>query len=217
MAVSKSKSRGKELSKKQNLGSFFSKRKVLVGIVALMLAISFVAGAYYLIAQSRLSGRQSTDELVKTVEIDATDSSEQVLVLFNSDDLYTINLPKGWKKVDEEKNSKVNQLTVRYENLNGDYLVVNVNPIGYGFSSDETWEAILNSSQNGILINKKWTPCGQEESGFCSKGDNKFTIGVKVGESIKSNNYFFLVGNDNQESRIDANIYKKILESIVFK
>ncbi|MEK7168537.1 MAG: hypothetical protein AAB532_02275 [Patescibacteria group bacterium] len=146
--------------------------------------------------------------------------------LLKSEDLYSISLPQGWKKVKETSESPYgskpkNYLNIRYENLDGDFLNIEINTPGTGFGADELWLYSFDENKNSIIVTKDKSYKGcivSDESPMCVGGDNILSI-VILGkdQKIKSNNYFFYAGNLNKEQHVDTNIYKQILESIVFK
>ncbi len=143
-----------------------------------------------------------------------------------SEDLYSIKLPEGWIKTKETNESPYgekpkNYLSVRYENLNGDFLNLEANKPGSGYGADELWNYTFDNNSRSLKVSKDSTYQGcnmYKDMGMCTGGDNIFSL-VIIGENQKigSNEYFFYAGNIKKEQNINTDIYKQIIESIVFK
>lgn len=210
----------KNKTKKSHKALFF-----LLGIFIVLILVGGVGGGYYLGRSSIIKELNPSSPAIPPKDPDVFKGSPTPtpIKILKSEELYSINLPTGWKKVSEKNrsdynDSPYNDLSVLYENLNDDYLLVTVNPSGYGVGADQSWSYELTQDKNKIKIISSEPLCTSAE-GMCSIGNNKLEILIKSTKesAIKSNDYYFLAGNKKNETNVNTDIYKQILEGIVFK
>lgn len=189
-----------------------------------------------IIAVSFFLGKRSTPNKIVNTEITPTEipsispvvAQQSDIVMVDTDvlieeDLYSIKLPQGWKKVsDKTMEDNYEDRVIRYENSASSFFEVVVDPPGRGVGSDETWVYNYNEANSKLVFNRETTPCGSGESPFCEAGNNNLNIYITTldgndSPKIKGHHYIFFTGNTRQEKNIDKQIYRDIVEGIVFK
>jgi len=180
--------------------------------IALLLGLIYLGFNYQKSANT--TKIENVDYLITSTPTNNPLPTISVITNFKVENYYDLTLPAGWSKTREEIQGTM--ATVYYADMNGNFLEIEINPYGRGFASDEIWLYELNSSGDGIKIVEEHK-CS--DSPYCPTGDKKFSIGIKNKNAyyIKNNHYFFFAGNTNSETGVDTNIYKNILESIIFK
>ena len=132
---------------------------------------------------------------------------------------FKMTLPAGWKSASYNEGFRIGDGAVKYyyEDSNGNFFDVFVDPAGSDFSTDEVWE--LKKTTHGFNFLSTDGMCSPGPGGFCAAGDGKLKITLvsrKNGQAdatLNGHDYYFQAGNMTKEDGVDREIFKSILAS----
>ena len=127
---------------------------------------------------------------------------------------WTIITPVGWTKEDISADADAKK-AIRYQDADGRYFIVAIDPLGSDFTSDAIWHYKVNGSRFEVADK---TECAGTDDESCSDDDARYdgyimweddTGPTKVG----GHTWYFIFGN-SKSTTVDATTYEEILESI---
>ncbi len=129
-----------------------------------------------------------------------------------TEDEWTITTPVGWTR--EVATSSVDaKKAVRYQDAEGRYFIVALDPLGSDFASDETWRYEV-SGTSFKAAEKTKCEGGPEQQ--CSSTDQRYDVYVlaKASETkVGGHTWYFILGNA-KSTAFDAALFEQILASI---
>lgn len=128
--------------------------------------------------------------------------------------LFSISMPAGWVAAHGKALNADAKQRFYYEDKNGNYFQVNIDPGGSDFAADSDWRYEVNG--DGLSIKEEGNFCGPGD-GFCAAGDNKLTI-YMLSQSpgtikINGHDYYFIFGNNIKETGVDLQVFRGIIAS----
>ena len=188
-------------------------------LFAILIAVlSSLTTVYFLNRQNQKQQESmppmAMEETPTTVPSPAPDQTATMQTI--DEELFSIQLSISWKKVPSQENS--GKQNFRYEDGNGNYFEVDIDPFGRGVVVDQTWEYDINTTKDGIRIAQE-NKCDNPNSPFCSINNNRMDILIKDSESepLHNHTYVFFAGNTQKKSGVDLQIFRDILTSFKAK
>lgn len=187
-------------------------KKLLIGlgVVVLIIFIAFLSKYIgYDIGYERAAETLSEGEMVENEFIEIT---------------FSLKLPSGWKKVNEEsvnENAPGDYNLIEYEDENGNYFSVYYDSGRFGDLGvgDSLWSLEM-TLQNGIRIVSEEELCKTKNEVhslyYCSPDDNRLDIlgeGASGILEIASHTYYFRFGNIAGNNNVDLGAFRDILAS----
>jgi hypothetical protein len=184
-------------------------RKIGIIVLSIVLGTLAVAGAVF--------GTAAAVAAIKGHNAPAQDSSRPTpppaTVTFNESE-YSIVTPNGWTRKDVTSNADAEK-AIRYEAADGNYFIVNMDPLG----SDFTYDALWNYSVSGLkfAVAKKHD-CANTVDEPCPD-DAKFHgyIMWKTGTTPAGGHVFYFQFGNSKTASADQAVAEQILTSITVK
>lgn len=180
---------------------------VLVGL-ALVAVASLV---YYALSPkpSRQEAAVATDQASTSVSVDSKGTKLTKTNL-------SLVMPVGWKEVPVAEPYPGDE-NIRIESENGDWMQIDINPGGRGFSVDVVWEYAYNADGTIRLVKEQPDQTCDENDGEwpCVVGDGRFDLYVSLPGEYKGNWASTFAGNTKNE-KADRGVFRQILQSIQF-
>lgn len=181
-----------------------------VEILLVIVLIALVAGVGWYVWQTNQKKAVTTQTTTTTQQTTAQPAGTAV-----DEEHYSITLPEGWNKVEATQSSAQAKLYT-YQDKNGNYFKVAVDPVGGGFTGNATWwYKPVNDKTFEVT---KEIPC---DGDMCTKNDSKYDVLVKMSDEltyakVKGHYYSFFAGNTTKASGDNA-AYKALVQAIVLK
>lgn len=182
-------------------------------IVLAVLAMALVAGLAYYALTSKPSSQVVTSTTSQASTSVGVDSTGTKLTKTN----LSLVMPVGWKEVAVAEPYPGDE-NIRIESEKGDWMQIDINPGGRGFSVDVVWEYTYNADGTIRLVKEQPDQTCDENVGEwpCAVGDGKFDLYVSLPGEYKGKWASTFAGNTTNE-KADREVFRQILQSIQFQ
>lgn len=176
--------------------------KKLLSIVPVVLLLSAC-----ILVQTDEPAPTPTPEIVSPVTVSINEAKFQ------------LTLPAGWQAKHSAALWADAKEKFYYEDTQGNYFQVNIDPDGSDFAADAVWR-YEKRSEKTIAIAEE-SPLCKPDDGFCAAGDNQLTIYMlseSVGEvKLGGHDYYFLLWNTQKETGVNLQTFRDIVSSFTVK
>ena len=182
---------------------------LVIGIA--VVAILAIAGLVYYAFSPKPSSQEDASTTNQASTPVAVDSTGTKLTKTN----LSLVMPSGWKEV--AVTNTPGDENIRIESDKGDWMQIDINPGGRGFSVDVVWEYAYNPDGTIRLVKEQPDQTCDESIGEwpCAVGDGKFDLYVSLSGEYNGKWASTFAGNTTNE-KADREVFRQILQSIQF-